>query len=1261
MNYSLPKLRLFPLAILTLFLSQCANYQQYVDDQDGLVEVETPTGSIDYSTFMVGDLGYDYERGLTTLDAMVRAMPGGKKKSSLLLLGDITGKNGLAKNGGDEEAHLRAIGTLLGKVPGKVYYTPGENELGRNSDFSRLDRLEDFFDDNIDKKVKFMPNNACSGPDDEQLHKNVGLIGFNTAWYLADWSRDDEVSEGCDFTERDAATLALADEIKGYRDQVKIVMMHHTLQSNGNRGGKYSTKQHLFPLADIIPGAYIPLPIIGSVIRAVQSVSGGQNDVNSLLYRQMISKIKAGIDDEVNVIFVTGHEHDMFLAHEGEYVKINAGSGSVYGPSTGGNDANFAYGAVGYSRLDFYDSGEVFVGFYEVDKEGVESRVFYRRIIENRNTQQDNDIKEVPTEVISERVVKTSVYGTDAEEKSAFGKRILGRHYRPLYFQDIEVPVLMIDTVYGGLRPYRRGGGMTTMSLHTEGADGHLYQLRSVRKNPAQLLPSMVEKTFAADIVKDQFTAIHPYAPLTLPPMQQALGLYGADPYLFYIPKQPALGDFNTNFGGEMYWVEQRPDEDWSGTRFFGGSKDIISNSKMRELMADSWKNYPDQENYARARLFDLFIGDWDRHRDQWRWASFPEEDGRTRYVAVGRDRDQVYGNYDGLLLGLARVFVPEARKVRPFTGELDKARWRGMNGKWNDRVFLNQITREQMIAEAKFIQNTLTDEIIDEAMAKFPEEVMAFSLEREEIGIKLKSRLKQLDRFAEEYYYTLAESVNILATDQDDVIKAVGLENGDLTVQVFDADKEGKADEMYFSRTFHKEETKDVVIYGLDGDDHFEISGAESPIRLRLTGGTDGDEVIASGDLKARVYDEKKGMDVTGTTGNLMDRRSDNHPELNQFNFTEYYPNYTVPIPALGFNVDDGFFLGAGFTTTIQGHKPDPYRARYGLLAKYSSNEFFTVNGDLELNGIFGRRNDLVVAGHFFSDGYVANYFGLGNRSTGAPDEGVPILLPGDEELTLEDDQILDYNRARRREINISPMLRLRGKRNRVQFSIGPFFESYDLSDDIDDFALITLDRASGKIPDRVFDEQNFGGLQASFSSNNVAIPLLADNGIRYDIYAKQSFNLDDSDLTNTKIGGNFTLYKMLKKAINISTRIGIEHNEGSPEFYQLAVLGGRTNYRAARAERYRGNTAFYQNIDLRFMGFSFGKSKEEVSTVGGFILGLDYGRVWLDGEANNGVWHVGYGGGVWMAPLGASIFSLTYFRDSDDARIAFAAGWPF
>ena len=1242
------------LAALFLF-SYCADYKIHEAEIEGLTSEEAPTGALEYSTFMVGDLGYDYSRGLTTLETMVAAMPEGKKNSSLLLLGDITGRDGLRKKkNSDEVAHLDAVIDRLQRVPGRVFYTPGENELGRNGQFSRLDRLEEYFDEHSEKKVRFMPNNACSGPDDEELFDRIGLIGVNSAWYLADWDRDEEVSEGCDFTNRDAMTFALADEIKGYRDQVKIVMMHHPLQSNGNRGGEYSLKQHLFPLTDLIPGAYIPLPVVGSIFRLIQGVGGGDQDVNNLRYQTMVRKIKTGIDDEVNVIFVSGHEHNMMLAHEEEYVKVVAGSGSVRGPAIGGNDANYAHGAIGYSRLDFYDSGSVYIGFYTVDEEGQEQRTFYRRIIEDRFAPQTEDIDVVPTEEVTDRIVRSTIYANEDKDRNSAYRATFGRHYRPLYYTPVEVPVLMIDTLYGGLTPYRRGGGMTTMSLHTEGADGHLYQLRSVRKNPAQLLPSLLENSVAADIAKDQFTAIQPYAPLTLPPMQQRLGLLGADPLLYYVPKQPGLGSFNANFGGEMYWVEQRPDEDWSGTRFFGGSKEIISNSDMREELRDSWKNYADQNNFARARLFDFLIGDWDRHRDQWRWAAFEEEDGRTRYEAVGRDRDQVFSNFDGRLIGLGRLFIPEARKLRPFTEDLDNAKWRALNGKWNDRVFLNEITREEMIAEARFIQENLTPELIDSAMQRMPKEVLSYSLDEQQIAEKLKSRLQQLDRFAGEYYEVLADQVNVLGTDNDDYFLLEGLEDGSLHVRVYDADKEGEADELFYDRTFYPGETDYVHVYGLDGDDRFELTGVDSRINIRVIGGTDDDEVTANGRLGARVYDEKEGMTLAGETARLKDRRSDNYPELNTYDFQEYYPNYTTPVPALGFNVDYGLFVGAGFVRTITGWKPDPYAQRHSLLATYSSNSFFTVEYDGEFNNALGRKRDLVLNGYYYSPGYVANFFGLGNDGVGQPDDDRLAALE------VPEDEGLEYNRARREEIYFNPMLRFRGKRSRTSFSVGPFYHTVRL-DDAPAYTLIqnTEDNPdTAPIPERVFDTQPFAGIAANLSSNNLAVPLMADNGIKYELFARQTWNLNEADRTVTKYGGSFTFYRMLTKAINFATRIGVEFNEGDPEFYQLASLGGRGSYRAARVDRYLGNNMFYQNIDLRFAGFGVGKG--EVPTVGGFILGLDHGRVWLDGE-DSSTWHVGYGGGVWAAPLGATIISLTYFLDEERGRFNFAAGFPF
>ncbi len=1196
---------------------------------------------------MVGDLGYDFDRGLTTLDAMVKAMSSAPENSSLLLLGDITGPEGLRKKNSPEREHLLAILQRLKQVAGPVYYTPGENELGQQSKFSRLKRLEKFLKEEGGDKVRMMPNNECSGPDDEELFDRVGLIGINTAWFLADWSLDKEVSEGCDYTNRDAMLFALADEIKGYRGQVKIVMMHHPMQSNGNRGGQYSLRQHLFPLADVIPGAYLPLPVVGSVIRGIQGVSGGPNDVGNLLYQDMVRSIKSGIDDEINVIFVSGHEHNLMLAHEKEYVNITAGSGSVRSPARGGNDANFAYGEVGYSRLDFFDSGEVHVGFYTVDENGQEQKVFYRRIIEDRHLPSDDGIEAVDIEVVNDDTVKAVVYKLGAKDKSGLIKAALGEHYRPLYYVPVAVPVLNIDTLFGGLEPYRRGGGMTTMSLHSKAANGRYYQLRSVRKNPSQLLPSLLEQSFAADLARDQFTSIHPFAPLTLPPMQRRLGLLGADPKLYYIPKQPGLGDFNTNFGGEMYWLEQRPDEDWSGTDFFGGSKDIISNSKVREEITYDWKHYADYKNYARARLFDMFIGDWDRHRDQWRWSSFEEEDGRTRYVPVARDRDQVYSNYDGGLLTVARVFLAEARKLRPFDGKLDRVKWRAMNGKWNDRVFLNEITKEEMLVEARTIQATLTDEAIDEAMELFPEEVKDYSLGKEQIGEKLKQRRNQLETLANEYYAILAEKVDILGTDKNDIIHATGLENGDLHVEVYDASKEGEVDEKYYGRIFHVGETKEVVVYGLDGKDRFRTQGPPSSIRLRLVGGNDKDEIVADGQLRAMAYDEKEGMKFSGNTSTIVDRRSDRFPELNQYDFEEYYPDYTTPTPAFGFNVDDGLFFGLGFSRTNHGFRSDPYKTRHAALATYSSNEFFKFSYTGTYNDFFSRQTDLVLDAHYYTPGYVANFFGLGNEGPGQPEEG-EIEGVGEEEE-------LEYNRARRQEIMVRPTLRFRGKRNRTVFSLAPFYHAFDLDDDTPDYALILN---TPGIPARVFENQPFGGLLAHLESNNVAIPLLADNGVKYDLFAQQSWNLKDEGRSTLKYGGNLTVYRMLTKVINVATRIGFEHNDGQPEYYQLASMGGRTNYRAARADRYRGNTLFYQNIDLRFMGFNFGKG--EAPTVGGFIFGLDYGRVWLKGEDSE-KWHVGYGGGVWLAPLGATIVSLTYFRDSEQSRVAFAAGWPF
>src|SRR5689334_19195350 len=49
---------------------------------------------------------------------------------------------------------------------------------------------------------------------------------------------------------------------------------------------------------------------------------------------------------------------------------------------------------------------------------------------------------------------------------------IFGEHYRKEWATPVTFPVINLDTVAGGLRPIKAGGGMQTKSLRLQGGDG---------------------------------------------------------------------------------------------------------------------------------------------------------------------------------------------------------------------------------------------------------------------------------------------------------------------------------------------------------------------------------------------------------------------------------------------------------------------------------------------------------------------------------------------------------------------------------------------------------------------------------------------------------------------------------------------------------------------------------------------------------------------------------------------------------------------
>ena len=155
-------------------------------------------------------------------------------------------------------------------------------------------------------------------------------------------------------------------------------------------------------------------------------------------------------------------------------------------------------------------------------------------------------------------------------------------------------------------------------------------------------------------MLQDQIAALFPLSAMVVAPLLDAADVLHADPTLVVMPSDAALGEFQDEFGGLLGWIEVRPDEGPDGEPGFAGSTRVAGSDSFREHLEESPDERVDALGYLRARLMDLFVGDWDRHPDQWRWAAFEDEGGGTLWRPIPRDRDWALSHIDGLIFRTA-------------------------------------------------------------------------------------------------------------------------------------------------------------------------------------------------------------------------------------------------------------------------------------------------------------------------------------------------------------------------------------------------------------------------------------------------------------------------------------------------------------------------------------------------------------------------------------------------------------------------------
>ncbi|HMJ47413.1 MAG TPA: hypothetical protein VK498_08785, partial [Ferruginibacter sp.] len=504
-------------------------------------------------------------------------------------------------------------------------------------------------------------------------------------------------------------------------------------------------------------------------------------------------------------------------------------------------------------------------------------------------------------------------------KRSGAYQKLWGHHYRKEWETPVSFKIAQLDTLAGGLVPYEAGGGRQSTSLRLRDANGREYVLRSIDKSFGKALPEIVQGTFIESLANDQVTIAHPYSAITIGPMAEAAGIYHTNPLFYFIPTQKSLGQFNDYAGDKLYLFEQRPDENWETAPNFGNSKNITGTDKMLEKIHGDNDNVVDQQAYVRARLFDMFIGDWGRHEDQWRWATF-KADSVTTYVPVPRDRDQAYTIFDGKLVGFLKSMAG-AKHMQSFSDDIKDFTNYNFPARYLDRHLTNSVTLSDWLNISKDLQGRLTDAVIESAVKQLPPEV--YKISGPGITAKLKSRRSHLQKYADIYYHFLAREVDITGSEKSDLFEINRINNDSTEVRIYKLSDIGQVkDKLFYHRVFYNYETKEIRLYGLKGQDQFRVTGNVSKgIDVRLIGGPEKDQftetsAVGKSGHQTKIYDNKENEFSTTRETAL---KLSTAPSVHAFNYDAFEYDKKGLRPLAMYNREDKIYVGLAYKYTRQ------------------------------------------------------------------------------------------------------------------------------------------------------------------------------------------------------------------------------------------------------------------------------------------------------------------------------------------------------
>ena len=1181
---------------------------------------------------LIGDAGELTNGRHPVVDAVRQRIPI-DAKTTILFLGDNLYKTGLPD---DQYSYYKAAKAVLDSqlsvangTQAKIYMIPGNHDWlnGGRDGWDAIVREQLYVDQLGKPNVEFYPKDGCPGPVELTINKDVSIVLFDSQWWLHPYDKP-EIESDCPYKTKEEVLTRLDDIISSNSKKLVILACHHTFKSNGAHGGFFTWKQHIFPFTDIIPNLYIPLPGIGSIYPISRSVFGSPQDLKHPFYAEMISSVEKVAKKYPNLIFVAGHEHCLQLTQDSSYNYIISGGGSKHNRVSKSKKTPFVSTLNGFSVLEISNNKNVRVSFYTVSDS---VRLAYTSVILNFSKIPQPKADSSTLKVEASKTVKLqdtiTIHGSDRYGNASGLKQIvMGKNYRKEWNTPILMKVLHIDSEKGGLKIISLGGGKQTKSLTLRDANGKEWKLRTIDKDPANALPENFRETAAKDVAQDFISASHPYAPLTIPTLAKALDIITAHPELFFVPDDPAFGLYRDMFKNTVCMLEEK-----DPTRH---GEETKSTYKVFNTLVEKNTHRADQPAVLKVRLLDILIADFDRHFDQWKWATSDTGKGKL-YYPIPKDRDQAYFYSDGLLMKLVtRSALP---MLKGFRYNFPRVKWLSWSARDFDRLFLTGLDADEWKKSIADVQRTISDSVIREAVKKLPQEI--YPMDSSVITQKLISRRNVLPKAAMHYYRYLSRRVNIVGSNQKEYFKVSSTAKG-LEVKVYAREKHNDTSFVMYDRVFDRHVTKELRLYGLNDDDLFEIdSAAKSRIKIRVIGGKGNDTFNIKGSVRNYLYD-------MNAEGNYIQHKSSNtknmfsaDPPVNYYNILGF--NYNInryPKLNLGYNIEDGLFAGFGFSRRTFGFRNNPYGSDQRLSTLYALNKgAYQVKYRGEFNHFF-RDNDLL-----FNVDYVHptlnNFFGLGNKTK------------------IDPQHSLLFYRTRYNYAESDLLFRWRYF-ERLRIIVGPYVYHYWI--DADDNAgrilakpsLIGLDSAD------VYAKKTYFGGKFTVNFDNLNNELFPTRGVQWNTELISTAGLTKRSNNFTSLNSDMNVYASISEAANFIAvaRFGAGHIFSKHfEYFQALNLGANNFLRGFRKTRFSGSSIVYNSLEARIRLMDV-KSYLFPGTLG-LVIFNDVGRVWLKDESSK-KWHDAYGGGFYFIPFKLVIISATIAISEEEKLINFSLG---